>query len=135
LLEYLGELNPKALLPPAGTMERFRLREWLGYIATEVHKSCSPLFRPTTPEGTVTAMRALLARRLAYIDLALAGKSYLMGEQFTVADAYLYVITTWFPRIGVDLGAYPNLKAYSARVEARPAVQRALRDEGLLKAA
>ncbi len=136
LLAYLGEQSPQSrLIAPAGTWDNYRVREWLGYISSELHKTCSPLFRPTTPEGTVIAMRELLARRLAYADQALAGKPYLMGEHFSVADAYLFVVTTWFPRLQLDLTPYPNLAAFNERVAKRPAVIRAMTDEGLLKAA
>jgi glutathione S-transferase len=136
LLAYLGEQSPQSrLIAPAGTWDNYRVREWLGYISTELHKSCSPLFRPDTPEATIAAARALLARRLAFADQALTGKSYLMGDNFSVADAYLFVITTWFPRLQIDLTPYPHLKAFNERVAKRPAVIRAMTDEGLLKAA
>jgi glutathione S-transferase len=136
LLAYLGEQSPQArLIAPAGTWDNYRVREWLGYISIELHKNCSPLFRPSTPDATVAAAREALARRLAYADQALAGKVFLVGEHFSVADAYLFVVTTWLPRLQVDLTPYPNLKAFKERVAKRPAVIRAMTDEGLLKAA
>jgi glutathione S-transferase len=136
LLAYLGEQSPQAkLIAPAGTWDNYRVREWLGFISTELHKNCGPLFRPNIPEATVASTRELLGRRLAFADKALAGKSYLMGESFSVADAYLFVIVSWFPRIQVDIAPYPNLKAFSERAMKRPAVVRAMTDEGLLKAA
>jgi glutathione S-transferase len=136
LLGYLGELNPDSgLIPPAGTMENFRVREWLGFISSEVHKVVSPLFRPTTPEATIAAQRELLGRRLAFVEKAIAGKQFLTGDKFTVADSYLFVILSWFGRVNVDFAPYPNLKAFHDRVKQRPAVVRAMTQEGLLKAA
>ena len=136
LLAWIGGLNPKSgLVPPAGTTANFRMHEWLGYLATEVHKTVSPLFRPTTPEATIAAQRELLARRLAYTEQQLAGKQYLTGDSFTVADCYLFIILSWFGRLNVDIAPYPNLKAYQARIAARPKVIKAMQDEGLLKAA
>lgn len=136
LLPYLGALNPQLHLMPAfGSIDFYRVSEWLAYIAGELHKNISPLFRPTTPEATVAAQHEVLRRRLSFIDQALNGKSFLVGEKFTVADAYLYVITRWFPRVNIEIGNYPNLKRFNALVEARPSVQKALGDEGLLKAA
>ncbi len=136
LLAYLGEQSTKAkLMPAAGTIENYRVREWLGYISSELHKNCGPLFRPNTPEATVQFQREILAKRLAYLNTALAGKSYLTGEQFTPADAYLFVVLNWSGRLKIDLSAYPNLVAFQARVGARPAVQKVLHDEGLTKAA
>jgi glutathione S-transferase len=136
LLAYLGEQAAgAALMPAAGTTANFRVREWLGFISGELHKNCGPLFRPNTPEATIAFQRDILGRRLAYVDQALAGKSFLSGEQFTVADAYLFVIVNWFGRLQINLAQYPNLKAFHERVAKRPAVVRAMKDEGLLKAA
>jgi glutathione S-transferase len=136
LLAWIGKLNPTThLMPPAGTPANFRVAEWLGYIATELHKTVSPLFRPTTPEATVAAQRELLARRLAYAEQQLAGKKFLTGDTFTVADAYLFVVLNWFSRLNVDMTPYPNLKALHARVRERPATVRAMTAQGLIKAA
>ena len=136
LLGYLGELVPgKGLMPAAGTLANFRVREWLGFVSSELHKAHSPLFRPTTPEATVKAQHEAIAKRYAYVDKELAGKSYLTGEQFTAADAYLFVVASWAGHVKVDLEPYPNLRAFQARVAGRPAVQKVLKDEGLLKAA
>lgn len=136
LLPYLGSLKPGAGLVPAdGTLANYRVREWLGFISTELHKNCSPLFRRTTAEETVAFTRELLGRRLAYVDKALAGTAFLTGDAFTVADAYLFVITTWFKTINIDLAAYPNLQAFNQRAAARPSVLKAMGDEGLLKPA
>lgn len=136
LLAYLGELNPAAkLIPPAGTIENYRVREWLGFVSSELHKNAGPLFRPTTPEATVQVQREALTKRLTYTNQALGSGPFLTGANFTVADAYLFVVLSWLPKLKFDLVDYPNLKAFFERVSARPAVQKAMRDEGLLKAA
>jgi len=136
LLGYLGELRPTAgLMPQSGTIENYRVREWLGFVSSEMHKNCSPFFRPDTPEATLQAQREILRKRLAYLETELAGKSYLTGQAFTSADAYLFVVLNWFGHVGIDLAAYPNVKAFHARVAARAAVQQVMKDEGLLKAA
>ena len=136
LLAWLGELDPgKNLMPPAGTLENFRVREWLAFLATELHKNCSPLFRPNTPEATQQSCREILAKRLAHANAALSGRDYLVGNRFTPADAYLFVILSWFGRLQIDLAAYPNLQALQARVGKRASVQKVLQDEGLLKSA
>lgn len=134
LLPHIGSLKPSAgLMPADGTTANYRVREWLGFVSTELHKNCSPLFRRGAAEETVAHTRELLGRRLAFVEQALAGKAYLTGEAFTVADAYLFVVTTWFKTLNIDLAAYPHLQAFNLRVAARPAVSQALRDEGLLK--
>ncbi|MFM2290075.1 MAG: hypothetical protein RL684_3218 [Pseudomonadota bacterium] len=136
LLAYLGELAPaKGLMPAAGTLANFRVREWLGYVSSELHKAYSPLFRPATPEATQQAQREHIAKRFAYVDKVLATQSYLTGEQFTPADAYLFVVASWSGRVNVDLEPFPNLRAFQARVAGRAAVQKVMKDEGLLKAA
>ena len=136
LLGYLGELRPTTgLMPPHGSIENYRVREWLGFVSSEMHKNCSPFFRPNTPEATLQAQRETLQQRLASLDVELAGKSYLTGQAFTAADAYLFVVLNWFGKVGIDLAAYPNVKAFHARVAARSAVQQVMKDEGLLKAA
>jgi glutathione S-transferase len=136
LLAWIGKLNPTThLMPPAGTPANFRVAEWLGYCATELHKTVSPMFRPTTPEAFVATQRELLARRLAFTERALASKQFLTGDTFTVADSYLFVILSWFGRLKVDLAPYPNLKAFFERVRTRPAVVRAMTAQGLIKAA
>jgi glutathione S-transferase len=136
LLGYIGELDPKArLIPKAGTVGNLRVREWLGYINSELHKQCGPLFRPGTPEATIQFQREILARRLSYVDQALQGKSYLTGEEFTVADSYLFTVVNWAGRLQIDLAPWPNLRGFMERVKARPAVQSVLGAEGLLKPA
>ena len=132
VLQYIADLNPAAkLAPPAGTMERYRLQEWLSFINSEVHKSFTPLFSSEATEDTKTYARNYLAKRLAYLESALGDKKYLMGEQFTVADAYLFTVLGWGAHVGVDIG--PKLKSYSDRVRARPHVVEAMTAEGLIK--
>jgi glutathione S-transferase len=134
ILQYIADQNPQAkLAPPNGTPERYRLQSWLNFISTEVHKGYSPLFSPATPEEYKKAVIARLLTRYAQLDKALAGKQYLMGDQFTVADGYLFTVTNWANFLKIDLSAYPNVLAFQARVAARPKVQEALKAEGLLK--
>jgi glutathione S-transferase len=123
----------KNLAPANGTLPRYRLQEWLTFIGTEIHKQFSPLFNPATPDETKTMQKEKLASRLQWIDSELKGKQYLMGDTFNVADGYLFTVTNWAQRVNVDLSAYPNLIAYRERVAARPAVQEAMKAEGLLK--
>ena len=134
IVQYLADQVPdKKLAPANGTMERYRLQEWLTFIGTEVHKNFGPLFVPSTPEDYKPLVRAQLAKRLQWVDSQLAGKQYLMGDTFTVADAYLFTVTNWGAFVNLDLTPYAHLVAYRARVAARPAVQAAMKAEGLLK--
>ncbi len=134
VLQYVADQKPEAgLAPAAGTLPRYRLMEWLGFVATELHKSFSPLFAPNTPEDYKTIAKERLAQRMAYMNGILADRSYLLGEQFTVADAYLFVVCGWSKPMRIDMSPYPNLQAFQQRVAQRPAVQRALQEEGLLK--
>jgi glutathione S-transferase len=132
VLQYIADLNPAAkLAPPAGTMERYRLQEWLSFINSEVHKAFTPLFSSEATEETKTYARNYLTKRLAYLGGALGDNKYLMGEQFTVADAYLFTVLGWGAHAGVDIG--PKLKSYVERVRARPHVIEAMTAEGLIK--
>ena len=134
IVQYIADLVPASkLAPAAGTMARYRLQEWLNFITSEIHKAFTPLFTPGTPEETKATYKARLAGRFSYVNDQLAGKQYLMGDDFTVADAYLFTVTNWSGHVGVDFSALPNLVAYMARVAARPAVQAAMKAEGLLK--
>lgn len=134
IVQFLADLVPeKQLAPPAGSFERYRLAEWLNYISTEVHKGFSPLFnRAATPEMRDMAISALTVR-FGHLARALEGRDYLMGQRFTVADAYLFTVLNWCGFSGIDMAPWPVLQAFQARVAARPAVQRALGAEGLLK--
>jgi glutathione S-transferase len=136
IVQYLADKVPASrLVPAAGTKERYRVQEWLNFITSELHKNFSPLFRPNTPDAYKPVAKENLAGRFAYLDRQLANRKYLMGDQFTVADAYLFTILNWTKFQSIDLGQWPNLKAYVDRVAARPKVQEAMQAEGLLKAA
>jgi glutathione S-transferase len=132
VLQYIADLSPAAkLAPAAGTMERYRLQEWLSFINSELHKSFTPLFSSEATEDMKTYSRNYLAKRLSYLEGALGDKKYLMGDQFTVADAYLFTVLGWSSHVGVDIGA--KLKGYVDRVRARPHVIEAMTAEGLIK--
>ncbi len=130
IVQYLADRKPDAGLAPAnGSFARYRLQEWLNFISTELHKQFSPLFNPATPEPVKQAQQERLAERFREIVAAMGGAPWLMGDAFTVADAYLYTVLTWAAYVGVDLAPFPTLQAYMQRVEARPAVQAALTAE------
>jgi glutathione S-transferase len=133
LLQYIADQKPEAkLIPPAGTLDRYREQEWLNFISSEVHKGYSPLWSPATPDAYKTIVRQKLADRLGLLDKHFATNDYLMGKAFTVADAYLFTVTNWSPHTGVDMSAHKNLNAFRDRVAKRPAVQAALKAEGLV---
>lgn len=134
IVQYLADQVPeKNLIPAVGTMERYRVLEWLNFIGTELHKSFGPLFKPGTPEDYKPSVRQALRSRFEWVEQQLAGKTYLMGEQFTVADAYLFTVSNWCGHVGVDISGLKHLAAYRERIAARPAVQAAMKAEGLLK--
>ena len=136
IVQYLADQRPEAgLAPKSGTFERYRLQEWLNFLTSEVHKQFSPLFKPNTPDDYKKIARENIATRFDWLDKQLAGKEYLMGKQFTVADAYAFVLIGWSKFQGIDLARWPNLAAYHKRVGARAKVQEALQAEGLLKKA
>ncbi|MCB8820112.1 glutathione transferase GstA [Microvirga rosea] len=136
LVQWVAEqAGNTALLPAAGTMERFRVQEWLNFIATELHKTFSWLWHPETEEGTRKTVRGKLAARFAQLDERLGRSPYLAGDHFTVADAYAFTIVNWANFLQVDLKPFPHLSDYLNRVAARPAVRAALTAEGLLKQA
>jgi glutathione S-transferase len=133
VLQYIADRNPAARLAPAfGTMERYRLMEWLSYINSEVHKPFGALFRADAPEGAKQFSRSNLPARLEYAQSALGTQNYLMGE-YSVADAYLFTVLGWGAHVGVDIGTWPGLKRLHERVGARPHTIEALKSEGLLK--
>ncbi len=133
IVQYIADQVPdKKLAPPNGTMARYQLQSWLNFIGTEIHKGFGPLFNPANPDEVKAAAKERLAGRLKWVDGELAGKAYLMGEDFTVADGYLFVVTNWAKPMGIDLSPYPNLLAFRQRVAARPAVQAAMKHEGLM---
>jgi glutathione S-transferase len=132
IVQYIADQVPdKKLAPAAGTMARYRLMEWLNFITSELHKGFSPLFNPAMPEEGKALYRNKLGERFAWVNQQLEGKQYLMGEQFSVADAYLFTVAGWGQHVGVDIKPYANLGAFMARMAARPAVQAALKAEGL----
>jgi len=133
VVQYLADQNPESgLMPKPGEMARYRVQQWLAFVATELHKSFGPFFRPNTPEATKEINREHLARRFAHVERSLEGRSFLMGDAFTAADAYLWTILGWAKHVGIDLSPFANIQRYLGEVAARPAVQKALRDEGLL---
>lgn len=134
IVQYIADQVPaKQLAPANGTMPRYRVQEWLTFIGTELHKSFSPLFNAAMPEEAKAISRTRLAERFKWVDEQLAGKNYLMGDTFCVADAYLFTVSNWTVPTKIDLTPYPNLVAFRQRMQARPAVQAAMRAEGLLK--
>lgn len=134
IVQYLADLKPeRGLAPAAGTLARYRLQEMLGFINSELHKTYSPLFRPETPAETRTERLAYLRKRYAIIEKQLAGHPYLLGDSFTVADAYLFTVTNWAGTVKFDLSSFPNVLAFQARMAARPHVQAAMKAEGLIK--
>ena len=134
IVQYIADQVPaKKLAPAAGTMERYRVQEWLNFITSELHKGIGGIFNPAMPEEAKALMRAKALDRLKYVDAQLEGKDYLMGAAFTVPDAYLFTVTNWTKFTGIDISGLKNLGAFMARMAARPAVQQALKAEGLLK--
>ena len=126
----------KNLAPPRDSDERYKLLEWLNYITTELHKNLGPMFSPVLADDAKAFFKDRTMGKFKYLETQLAGRDFLMGTQFTVADGYLFTMLMWATdRLGFDLSGLPNLMAYKARVGARPRVQEALTKEGLLKAA
>ncbi|MDP9045089.1 MAG: glutathione transferase GstA [Pseudomonadota bacterium] len=132
--QYIADQVPaKRLVAPAGTMERYRQQEWLNFITSELHKGIGGLFNPAMPEEGKAVMRLRALGKLKWVDEQLEGKTYLMGDAFSVADAYLFVMASWTGHTGLDISGLPNLLAFQERVAARPAVRAALEAEGLAK--
>ena len=133
ILQYIADRKPGTLAPAYGTFERYRVMEWLNFIATEVHKQYGPLWYPDTPEATKEKQRATLAKRFDFIVMALAKQPYLTGESFTIADAYLFTVVNWSGMLKFDLSRWPALQQFQKRVAERPQVHAALKAEGLVK--
>ncbi len=134
IVQYLADKAPASRLAPAnGTLERYRLQEWLNFITSEIHKQFSPLFDATANDDIKQRQRDKLSGRFDWLNDQLKGKDYLMGQQFTVADAYLFTVMNWCQWTGIDLARWPVLSDYVKRVAARPKVQEALKAEGLAK--
>ena len=124
IVQYIADKAPNTKLAPAnGTAERYQLQEWLNMLTSELHKSFSPLFNPTMPDEAKTIFRDKIGKTLGHIDGKLAGRDYLMGSQFTVADGYLFTMLRWALGLKFDLAQHPNIKAYFDRVAARPKVE------------
>ncbi|MBA2078562.1 glutathione transferase GstA [Rhodanobacter sp. PCA2] len=136
IVQYLADQKPDSGLAPAnGTLSRYHLQEMLGYINSEIHKSYSPLFQPETPEATRAERKEYLQRRYRLIENLLEKQPFLLGDKFSVADAYLFTVTNWAKPVGLDLSGFPALLAFQKRVGERPAVREALEAEGLVKKA
>ena len=134
LIQYLADRAPASgLIPAAGTLERYRILEWIGYISTEIHKGFGPLWNAKlAPEARAAAVTAL-SHRLDLVEKVLAGQPFLTGERFTVVDAYLFAVASWAPWVKLDMAPWPKLRDFVARVAARPKVQEALGAEGLVE--
>ena len=134
IVQYLADRNPASgLVPAAGTVDRYRVQEWLNFISTELHKQFSPLFAANTPPEYQEILKEKIGKRFDWLSGELKGKDYLLGKQFTVADGYLYTILRWTAFVGIDLAKWPVLAGHAARVAARPKVHEALMAEGLVK--
>ena len=134
IVQYIADQVPKKNLAPVnGTVARAQLQSWLNFIGTEVHKGLSPLFNPATPADYKLMTIDKVMSRIKWVDSQLAGKCYLMGDAFSVADPYLFAVTNSAPRVGIDITGLTNIAAFRERMAARPAVQVAMRQEGLLK--
>jgi glutathione S-transferase len=134
IVQYIADQKPAAsLAPAAGTIERYKLQEWLNFISSEIHKAMGSMFNPAhTPEWK-DAVKATLSKRLDWVSKQLEGKQYLMGEKFSVADAYLFTILRWAKIVTFDLGKWPVIQEYLVRVGQRPTVVEAMKAEGLVK--
>ena len=133
IVQYVADQVPaKKLAPAYGTPARYKMMSWLTFIGTELHKGFSPLFNPATPADYKAGATERLLGRLRWVDEQLEGKQYLLGDDFSVADGYLFVVTNWTKPLGIDISALKNLAAFRERMSARPGVQAAMRAEGLI---
>ena len=136
ILQYIADRHPASkLAPPNGTLERTRVQEWLNFITSELHKTFTPLFDQTADPKVKEYYQKLLTRKFDWLNGSLAGKAYLTGSDFTIADAYAFVVLNWTTFVGIDLAKWPAIQAFQGRVAARPAVQDAMQAEGLVKKA
>lgn len=134
IVQYLADQKPESgLAPRAGTLERYRLMEMLNFISTELHKNFTPLFNPSTSPDWKKAATENLSKRFDGLAAQIDGKKFLFGDNFTVADAYLFTVLSWSRHVNIDLTKWPALEAYQSRVGHRPKVQEALKAEGLIK--
>jgi glutathione S-transferase len=133
ILQYLADRAPGSELAlPAGGIERYRLLEWLNFIATELHKGFGPLWNPATPEEFKQATREALGKKFDYLQERIGDGPYILGERFSILDAYAFAVLNWTRLHSIDIGRWPGLAAYLDRIAARPAVQETLRAEGLI---
>lgn len=133
IVQYIADqAKDKQLAPAAGSADHYHLLERLNFISAEIHKGFGPLFNPASTDDTKEQARANLSKRFGQAENLLKGHDYLVGDKFSVADGYLFTLLNWTTKVGPDMGAWPELKAFHARIGARPAVQQAMRDEGLL---
>jgi glutathione S-transferase len=136
IMQYLADQKPESgLAPKNGSIERYRVQEWLNYVTSEVHKGFSPLWNPTADPAVKQYSLDNLAKKFEWLNKQLTGKKYLTGDTFTIADSYLFVVLNWATPLNVDLSKYPAIKDFQARVAARPKVHEAMEAEGLLKKA
>ncbi|MEO8306235.1 MAG: glutathione transferase GstA [Betaproteobacteria bacterium] len=133
ILQYIADRKPGTLAPVYGTIDRYRVNEWLNFIATEIHKQFGPLWHAETPDATKAAQRALLKKRFDLVAKTLAKQSYLTGDSFTIADAYLFTVVNWSGILKFDLAPWPALQQFQARVAARPMVHAAMKAEHLVR--
>jgi glutathione S-transferase len=134
IVQYLADQAPgKKLIPPAGTFERYQLQQWLNFISTEIHKSFSPLFNPVAPEAAKELATTILLTRLEIVAEQLSSQPFLLGDNFSVADAYLFVTLSWGKYVDIDISRWPALVRYADRISERPAVQKAMKEEGLIE--
>lgn len=132
VLQYIADRAPGTLAPAFGGLDRYRLMEWLNFVATEIHKGFGPLWDSSAPQATHASAREKLAKRFEFVERALSQQPYLTGPEFSVADAYLFTVMRWTDHFKIDLSRFPAVRAFMTRVGARPKVQAALREEGLL---
>jgi glutathione S-transferase len=136
VLQYIADQHPNSgFVPACGSFDRYRVQEWLNFVTSEVHKTFGSLFKADTPEEYKAIARQNLSKRYAYLEEHLARHQYLHGGKFSIADCYLFVVTNWLHRVGLDMSKWPDVKAYWERIAARPKVQEAMQTEGLKKAA
>lgn len=136
VLQYIADQHPNSgFVPACGSFDRYRVVEWLNFTTSELHKTFGSFFKANTPEDYKPIARENLSKRYAFLEQHLARRQFLHGEKFSIADTYLFVVTRWLDRVGLDVNKWPNVKAYQERIAARPRVQEAIEAEGLKKAA
>ena len=134
IVQYLADRKPETgLAPQNGTLPRYRLQEWLNYVSTELHKGFGPLFNPALPEEAKEIQKQGIVKKLQHLDRHFAQHPFLMGEGFTVADAYAFTVLNWSGKFGIDLSSYPNVSAFMGRVAERPSARAAMQAEGLIQ--